>query len=218
MRKPRRHDELIDAAIAINRARRLKREDKKLQSKHFASAYVKTNDLKKAAAEVGVSPQVGRELLHVPEVRAEIEEGISEAARRAGVSRQWVIENLKSVAERCMQAQPVLDKLGNETGMYVFDASGANRSLELIGKHLRVFEDDTPAAQLGTAVMRLLAQEAQTARLGQTVTPHTSVPTTIDNSQERVPPAEGEKVLAPGSALGPVDQAFNTVTPEATTP
>ena len=30
---------------------------------------------------------------------------------------------------------------GIETGLYVFDSSGANRALELIGKHLKVFGD-----------------------------------------------------------------------------
>lgn len=38
-----------------------------------------------------------------------------------------------------MQAKEVRDSKGNGTGIYVFDSKGANRSLELIGKHLGMF-------------------------------------------------------------------------------
>ncbi len=34
-----------------------------------------------------------------------------------------------------MQHKPVLDKDGNPIGEYRFDAVGANRALDLIGKH-----------------------------------------------------------------------------------
>ena len=40
-----------------------------------------------------------------------------------------------------MQAVPVLDRDGNPMGSYNFNASGANRALELMGKHLGMFID-----------------------------------------------------------------------------
>ena len=36
---------------------------------------------------------------------------------------------------------PVIDKSGQETGMYVFNASGAIRAAELVGKHLGMFRE-----------------------------------------------------------------------------
>ena len=57
-----------------------------------------------------------------------------------GLDRGWVISRLMTVTERCMQAEPVLDKDGNPTGEYKFDSGGANRALELLGKTMRMFE------------------------------------------------------------------------------
>ena len=142
----------------------------------FAAEYVRKPDAERAARKAGYKAGRGRALLKNPDVRQKIEEGLSDAALAAGVSRAWVISKLKEVAERCMQAQPVKVN-GKETGMYVFDASGANRSLELLGKHLKVFGDDANAAtQVGAAVIRLLAQEAQRGRMGPEITDAKIVP------------------------------------------
>src|SRR5262245_52928479 len=56
------------------------------------------------------------------------------AAAKAMVTKQWVLDHLKEVVERAMQ--------------YTFQASGAIRALELIGKELGMFtgrrEEDVP--------------------------------------------------------------------------
>lgn len=57
-----------------------------------------------------------------------------------GLDRGWIISRLMSVANRCMQAEPCKDKDGKPTGEFRFDSAGANRSLELLGKTLRMFE------------------------------------------------------------------------------
>ncbi len=72
---------------------------------------------------------------------------VAEAVRQAQAARSertlmkadWVLERLRDVVERCMQAEPVLDSEGAPTGIYKFNASGANKALELIGKHLGMF-------------------------------------------------------------------------------
>lgn len=139
--------------------------------KKFAREVVRTGSMKQAAIECGYSPKsatIGAAgLMTYPDVRQAVEEGLSEAARLAGVSRSWVIIKLREVVERCMQVIQVYDKLGQPTGEFEFDAAGATKALELIGKHLRVFGDDASAtAQVGAAVIRLLAQEAQAGRMG----------------------------------------------------
>jgi hypothetical protein len=57
------------------------------------------------------------------------------------VDKNWVVANLKSVVERCMEAEEVLDCRGKPTGKYTFNATGANRALELLGKKLGMFVD-----------------------------------------------------------------------------
>jgi hypothetical protein len=52
-----------------------------------------------------------------------------------------VISRLKENADRAMQAVPVLDKDGKETGEFTWNPNAANRSLELIGKELGMFVD-----------------------------------------------------------------------------
>lgn len=163
--------------------------------KKFVAALIEDSNITKAAEKAGISRSQATRISQYPEVQKAIEDGLSEAAAAAGVSRRWVIERLRDVALRCMQGEPVRDRDGNETGEWKFDSGGANRALELIGKHLKLFGDDTSAsAQLGTAVIRLLAQEAQAARAKPASTDAEIVP-----GQEKGPIVDPPKPLAPGS-------------------
>ena len=178
----------------------------------FVAAIVDGKNRHEAARAAGYSDKTVPVLMANPQIQSQIESGLSDAAISAGVSRAWVITRLKEVAERCMQSRPVLDKMGRETGLYVFDASGANRSLELIGKHLRVFGDDASAtAQLGANVLRLLAQEAVAGRTiakpvdADIVPTRATVSHTPVSEQERVPstPAEGEPQTSVQASASP---------------
>lgn len=143
----------------------VKRLPTEVRENKFVAAIVEGKSTKEAAERAGFAKNTVPVIMARSRVKKKIEEGLSEAATAAGISRAWVLSKLKEVAERCLQAQPVVNKLGVETGFYVFDASGANRSLELIGKHIKLFGDESSAtAQLGAAVIRVLAQEAQSAR------------------------------------------------------
>jgi phage terminase small subunit len=59
-------------------------------------------------------------------------------AKKVEIDAAWVLKQLVEVFECCMQQKPVRDKEGNPTGEYRFDAAGAARALELIGKHKAV--------------------------------------------------------------------------------
>lgn len=63
-------------------------------------------------------------------------------SEKTGITVEYVVNNLKEVAERCMNASPVLDFDGNATGEWQFDAGGANRALQLLGMHVGAFEAD----------------------------------------------------------------------------
>jgi len=86
------------------------------------------------------------------------------AILKTGLNRTWVIERLMSVVDRCMQAEPVKDRDGNETGEFKFDSNGANRALQLLGSELGMFtpKEEKPGdeyANLSDADLTRLAQE-----------------------------------------------------------
>ena len=62
------------------------------------------------------------------------------AILQSGLDREWVISRYMQVVERCMQAEPVLDKEGAPTGEYTFNASGANQALRALGDILGIFK------------------------------------------------------------------------------
>jgi phage terminase small subunit len=70
-----------------------------------------------------------------------IKAALDARAARVALDQDWVLERLRLVSDRCVQGEPVLDREGNETGQWRFDAAGANRATELIGKHLGMFID-----------------------------------------------------------------------------
>jgi phage terminase small subunit len=58
---------------------------------------------------------------------------------------KWTVERLidefVEIKERCKTEIPVLDSTGQETGEYKFDSNGAIKSLENIGKLLKMYTD-----------------------------------------------------------------------------
>ena len=62
------------------------------------------------------------------------------AILKTGLDREWVISRLMSVVDRCMQTEPVLDKKGEPTGEYGFDAAGANTALRMLGDTMGLFK------------------------------------------------------------------------------
>lgn len=96
------------------------------------------------SAQAGVGLSTAYKWDKNPEVANRIAELSAIASKNAiiktGLDRQWVIERLMTVVERCMQAEPVLDREGNETGEWKFDSAGATRSLHLLGSELGMFK------------------------------------------------------------------------------
>ena len=116
----------------------------------FVKEYLVDLNATQAAIRAGYSKKtadrIGPELLGKTCVARAIEEANQKRAEKLELSAEWVLENLKNVAVRCQQAEPVMvfdyrTKEMVETGEYQFDSKGANRALELIGKHLGIFEN-----------------------------------------------------------------------------
>ena len=96
------------------------------------------------ASNAGISVKTAHTWENKAHIKARINMLVSIASRSAilktGLDREWVIQNLMTVTNRCMQAEPVLNKDGEPTGEYRFDSGGATRSLHLLGMELGMFK------------------------------------------------------------------------------
>ncbi len=110
------------------------------------------------------------------------------AIMRNGLDRSWVIERLMKVADRCMQAEPVLDRDGNQTGEYKFDSSGANKALQLLGAELGMF---TPKAEKPGDEYANLSDD-DLARLARELAAQTGI---IENHSGTQAPARSEQII-----------------------
>lgn len=95
------------------------------------------------SSQAGVGLSTAYKWDKIPDVANRIAELSAIATKNAilktGLDRQWVIERLMTVVERCMQGEPVIDREGNPTGEWRFDSAGATRSLHLLGSELGMF-------------------------------------------------------------------------------
>lgn len=105
-----------------------------------------------AAIRAGYSEKTAQEqssrLLSNAMIAAEIAARRQVVTARNDITVDYVLGGLKKNYERSMQDIPVYDKTGHPTGEYQYEGSVANRSLELLGKHLRMFGDEKPAGVL----------------------------------------------------------------------
>ena len=111
----------------------------------FCEEYMIDLNATQAAIRAGYSEHTAKDIgcqnlakLYIAEKIAELRE---EQAARTLVDADYVINGLLSVHKRCMQEEAVTDKEGSSTGEYKFEHSGANKSLELLGKHLGIFSE-----------------------------------------------------------------------------
>lgn len=126
------------------------------KEKLFCSYYIKDRNATQAAIKAGYSKKNARfiaaENLSKHHIRAEIDKKLNVIQERAHVDAEWVLVRLKEVANRCMQKVPVeefdhesksmVQKVNSEgNGVWEFDSTGANKSLELLGKSIRLFID-----------------------------------------------------------------------------
>lgn len=128
--------------------------------KLFCLNIIKGKTGKDAAIDSGYKPKTAESqasrLLRNAKVKEFIAARIEKIEEKAEVSAAYVIKNLKRVAERCMVPEPVMAFDHEEKEMrqkvdddgnfiWEFDSAGANRALELLGKHLALFTEKVDA-------------------------------------------------------------------------
>lgn len=72
--------------------------------------------------------------VRIDELKAKV---VEVADKEFKIDAAWVLSQAAKVHQMCMQAEPVIVG-GEPTGEFKFDSSGANKSLEIIGKHVDV--------------------------------------------------------------------------------
>lgn len=111
----------------------------------FVAEYLVDLNATQAAIRAGYSAKtacaIGVENLRKPRIAEAISEARAKREQATEVNAAWVLERLRENVERAMQAEPVYDRDGDETGEYTYQGAVANRALELLGKHHGLFAE-----------------------------------------------------------------------------
>lgn len=114
---------------------------------NFVNEYMKDMNASAAYLRAGyncseeAARRAASRLLTNVDVQDEIRTRTDKIAQESDISVQWVLKSFKEIAERCMQAEPIIDKESGDVVEYRFDSSGANKALENIGRYLGMFND-----------------------------------------------------------------------------
>jgi phage terminase small subunit len=114
------------------------------RQKAFCHEYLIDLNATQAAIRAGYSEKTsgatGHENLKKPEIQVYLQKLMDKRSEKTEITAEYVLNNIKSIGERCMQAEAILTD-GVPTGEYKFDASNALKAQELMGKHLVLFSD-----------------------------------------------------------------------------
>lgn len=125
------------------------------KQRRFADEYLIDQNATQAATRAGYSEKtaysIGHELLSKPEIQAAIQLAMDQRAQRTQIDADFVLNGIAKNIRRCEQAEPVLDRKGEQvfTGTpsgtlaaaFRYDATNTLRGYELLGKHLKLFTD-----------------------------------------------------------------------------
>ena len=143
------------------------------KQQRFVSEYMIDQNGTQAAIRAGYSEKtagsIANENLKKPEIRAEIEARLKKVEEKSLVSVEYVINGFKTVAERCLQAEQVMEfdhenKEMVPTGEWKFDSSGANKALENLGRYLKLFTDKIQIENFDELAERLEASRKRSGK------------------------------------------------------
>lgn len=133
------------------------------QQQAFVDAYCLHRNGARAAREAGYSDHrpdaTAYDLLRNPEIAQAVRQRLDAISESLFITESTILADLWTIKERCMQREPVRDREGNETGAWTFDARGALKALELMGRHLGMFGSKLDLRAILTAEARRMAEE-----------------------------------------------------------
>ena len=115
------------------------------KQQRFVEEYLIDCNATQAAIRAGYSEKtaavIGAENLTKPNIQEAVETAMQSRSERTEITQDWVIDKLVENVDRAMQASPVLDSEGRETGVYTYQGGVANQALALLAKHTGGFSD-----------------------------------------------------------------------------
>lgn len=115
---------------------------------NFCREYVKDYNGTQAAIRAGYSEKTAavkaNQLLHKENILNTIKQYQKELVESSCLTEEKVIAKVEEILDRCMSAEPVMEWNYEEhryepTGEYQFDSKGALKAIEMLGKHLGMF-------------------------------------------------------------------------------
>jgi phage terminase small subunit len=151
------------------------------KQQRFVEEYLIDLNATRAAIRAGYSKKTARAIASENLAKPNIQEAVAKAKRGRSdatkVNAEWVLKQAVELHSRCMgEIQPVLnpktrkqvfDDEGN--ALFTFNAAAANRSLEIIGKHVEVaaFKDRVEVSGGQSMAERILAARRYSQRSDQ---------------------------------------------------
>jgi phage terminase small subunit len=120
----------------------------------FLTEYRKTRNATKAAFACGApgknASAEGRKMMEDPEIKLALIQDAEKMRKQCDVDEEFIINALKDNLERAMAAEEILTSKGSSTGKFRYNGQVANRTLELLGKHIGMFKDIEPQTNTNT--------------------------------------------------------------------
>lgn len=121
----------------------------------FVKEYLVDLNGTQAAIRAGYSERTANEqaarLLAKVSVQQAVQEAMQERSEITGITSNYVLETIQETIERCRQAKPVLNRKGEHVHVetadgeikpaYTFDATAVLKGCELLGRHLKIWND-----------------------------------------------------------------------------
>jgi len=115
-------------------------DDLTAKQEMFCQEYLVDLNATKAAIRAKYSEKsadvIGCENLGKPKIAKRIAELKGQRIEKTQINAQWVLDQAVKMHKKCSQELPIKDKDGAE--VYKFDSPGANKALELVGKHVDI--------------------------------------------------------------------------------
>ena len=128
------------------------------KQKQFCEEYIIDLNGTQAAIRAGYSEKTANRIASELLTKLDIQEYIcvlkNKRSERVKYSQDELMRDILEVKNRCMQASPVIDKDGNETGIWKFDSNGANKALDMLAKHVGFYETDNKQKAFNISVNR----------------------------------------------------------------
>ena len=139
------------------------------------------------------------QLLNRPEIVHLIREEMEGRIQRLRIDADYVLQEAAEIYRRCAQKTKILDRFGEPTGEYRFDAANALKALQLIGQHIDVsaFEERQAHKDADQAMVDKIRQ-------GRLRASRKSLPSLMDEDTEDQPteaPEESTGAVIEGEVI-----------------